>query len=75
MSSGLLKVFIELWNPHGTSNHALYWIHGVARSDFASHNRVQMLSIPVLLPACIQDWTRNLQMIGITVIDVGSLSF
>ena len=36
---------------------------GVARSDSAGHNRVQMLSIPVLLPACIEDRTRNLQMI------------
>ena len=28
-----------------------------------SHNRVQVLSIPVLLLACSQNWTCNLQMI------------
>ena len=37
---------------------------GVACSDSVSHNRVQVLSIPVLLLACCQDWTCNLQMIG-----------
>ena len=36
---------------------------GVASSDSVSHNRVQVLSIPVLLFACSQDWTSNLQMI------------
>ena len=36
---------------------------GVACSDSISHNRVQVLSIPVLLLACSQDWTCNLQMI------------
>ena len=36
---------------------------GVACSDYVSHNRVQVLSIPVLLLACSQDWTNNLQMI------------
>ena len=36
---------------------------GVAFSDFISHNRVQVLDIPVLLLACSQDWTCNLQMI------------
>ena len=36
---------------------------GVACSDSVSHNRVQVLSIPVLLLACSQDWTSNLQMI------------
>ena len=35
----------------------------VACSDSISHNRVQVLSIPVLLLACTQDWTCNLQMI------------
>ena len=28
-----------------------------------SHNQVQVLSIPVLLLACSQNWTCNLQMI------------
>ena len=37
---------------------------GVACSDYDSHNRVQVLSIPVLLLACSQDWTCNLQMVA-----------
>ena len=36
---------------------------GVACSDSISHNWVQVLSIPVLLLACSEDWTCNLQMI------------
>ena len=36
---------------------------GVACSDSVSHNRVQVLSIPVLLLASSQDWNCNLQMI------------
>ena len=36
---------------------------GVACSDSISHNQVQVLSITVLLLACSQDWTCNLQMI------------
>ena len=36
---------------------------GVACSDPVSHNQVQVLSIPVLLLACSDDWTCNLQMI------------
>ena len=36
---------------------------GVACSDSVSHNRVRVSSIPVLLLACSQDWTRNLKMI------------
>ena len=36
---------------------------GVVCSDSVSHNRVQVLSIPVLLLACSQDWTCNLQLI------------
>ena len=35
----------------------------VLRSDSVSHNRVQVLSIPVLLYACYQDLTCNLQLI------------
>ena len=35
---------------------------GVACSDSVSHNRVQVLSIPVLFLACCEDWTCNLQM-------------
>ena len=63
MSSGFLQVFVELGNLHGTSNYVLYWIHGVTCSDFVNHNRVQELSIPVLLFAYSQDWICNLQMI------------
>ena len=36
---------------------------GVVCSDSVSHNRVQVLSIPVLLLAYSQDWTCNLPMI------------
>ena len=36
---------------------------GVACSDSVSHNRVRVLSIPVLLLSSRQDWTSNLQMI------------
>ena len=36
---------------------------GVTCSDSISHNRVQALSIPVLLLTCSQDWTCNLQVI------------
>ena len=35
---------------------------GVTFSDSVSHNRGQVLSIPVLLLACSEDWTSNLQM-------------
>ena len=36
---------------------------GVSCSNSLRHNRVQVLSIPVLLLTCSQDWTCNLQMI------------
>ena len=36
---------------------------GVACFDSITHNWVQVLIIPVLLLACSQDWTCNLQMI------------
>ena len=36
---------------------------GVTCSDSVSHNQVQVLSIPVLLLVCSQDWTYNLRMI------------
>ena len=36
---------------------------GVTCSDSINHNRVQVLSIPVLLLACSQDWACNLPMI------------
>ena len=59
MPSGLRQVFVELGNLHGISDYVLYWIHGVASSDSVSHNRVQVLSIPVLLLAWSQDWACN----------------
>ena len=37
--------------------------HYTTGTSSVSHNRVQVLSIPVLLLACSQDWTCNLQMI------------
>ena len=58
MSSGL---FVELGNLHGTSNFIESTV--VACSDSVSHNRLQVLSNPVLLLACSQEWTCNLQMI------------
>ena len=61
MSSGLLQVFVELGDLHGASS--FIKSTGVTCSDSVSHNRVQVLSIPVLLLACSQDWTNNLQMI------------
>ena len=36
---------------------------GVVCSDSVSHNQVHVLSIPLLLLTCSQDWTSNLQMI------------
>ena len=50
MSSGLLQVFVELGNLHGTSIEST----GVACSDSVSHNRVQVLSIPVLFAVRIE---------------------
>ena len=58
MSSGLLHVFVELGNLHGTSKST-----GVTYSDSVNHNRVLVLRIPVLLRTCSQDWICNLQMI------------
>ena len=37
---------------------------GVACSDSFNYNQLQVLSIPVLLLTCSQDWTCNLQMIA-----------
>ena len=56
-----IDMFVELGNLHGTSN--FIESTGVACSDSVSHNRVQVLSIPVLLLARGQDWTYNLQLI------------
>ena len=61
MSSGLLQVFVELGNNHGTTS--FIESTGVACSYSVSHNRVQVLSIPVLLLPFSEDWTCNLRMI------------
>ncbi len=61
MSSGFLLVFVELGNFYGTLN--FIESTGVASSDSVGHNQVLVSSIPVLLLACSQDWTCNLQMI------------
>ena len=63
MFSGLLQVFVELGNLYGTSNYVFIESTGVVCSDSVCHNRVQVLSIPVLLLAGSQDWSCNLQMI------------
>ena len=57
MPSDLLQVFVDLGNLHRTS---FIESTGVACSDPVSHNRVQVLSILVLLLACSQDWTCKL---------------
>ena len=49
--------FTELWTTFFIES------SGVTCSDSVSHNWVQVLSIPVLLLACSQDWTSNLQII------------
>ena len=59
MSSNLFQVCVELGNLHGTSNYVIYWIHGFTCFDSVSHNWAKVLSIPVLLLACSQDWTCN----------------
>ena len=53
-----------LWPPSGVCLTTSYIEStGVTCFDSVSHNRVLMLSIPVLLFACSQDWTRKLEMI------------
>ena len=63
MSSSLFHMFlVELGSLHRTSNNVFYLLHRVTCFDSVSHNRVQVLSIPVLLLARSQDWTITLQM-------------
>ena len=52
-----LGTYTELWTMSFIES------IGVACSDSINHNQVQVLRIPVLLLACSQDWTCNLQMI------------
>ena len=47
----------ELWTT------SFIWSTRVACSGSVNHNRVQVLSIPVLLLACSQNWTCSLQLI------------
>ena len=61
MSSSLLQVFVELGNFKEFRTTSFIEFTGVACSF--SQDRVQVLRIPVLLLACTQDWTSNLQMI------------
>ena len=63
MSSGLLQVFVELGNLQELRTTSFIESTGVTCSDSVSHNRVQVLSVPVLLLACTLNWTCNLQMI------------
>ena len=63
MSSGLLQVFVELGTFKELRTTSFIESPGIACSDSVSHNQVQVLSIPVLLLACSQVWTCNLQMI------------
>ena len=63
MSSGLLQVFANSGTFTELRTKSVIESTGVVYSDSVSHNRVQVLSIPVLLLACSQDWTCNLQMI------------
>ena len=49
--------YTELWTTSFIESTWIAWY------DSVSHNWVQVSSIPVLLLACSQDWTCNLQMI------------
>ena len=63
MSSGLLHVFVD--SGTFTELRSTFFIEstGITCSNSVSPNRVQVLSILVLLLAYSQDWTGNLQMI------------
>ena len=54
-----------VFRPSSGACRTTYFIEsiGVTCSDSVCHDRVQVLSIPVLLLACSQDWTSNLHMI------------
>ena len=51
------ETYMELWPTSFIESMV------VTCSDSISHDQVQVLSIPILLLACSQDWTCNLQMI------------
>ncbi len=71
MSSGLLQVFVELGNLHGTSNYVE--TTGVACSDSVCHDRVQVLSIPVYYSLIYMDGV-NLYMEYFEEMALGSTS-
>ena len=58
-SSGVCRTHESSWNFELMS---FIESTGVACSDSVSHNWLQVLSIPVLLLACSQDWTCNLYL-------------
>ena len=57
------SAFFRCWSNSGTFTElqttSFIESTGVACSDSVSHNRVQVLSIPVLLLTCSQDWACN----------------
>ena len=63
MSSGLLQVFANSGTFTEFRTTSFIESTGVSCSDSVSHNRLQVLSIPVLLLACSHDWICNLLMI------------
>ena len=63
MSSGLLQVFVELGNLHGTSNYVLYWNHGGRLFWFRLPLPDTSVKYSCISLACSEDWTYNLQMI------------
>ena len=63
MSSGLLQMFGELGNLHGTSNYVLYWNHGGRLFWFRLLWTGTNVKYSCTSLACSEDWTCNLQMI------------
>ena len=63
MSPGLLQVFVELGNLHGTSNYVLYWNHGGRLFWFRLPWPGTSVKYSCILLACSEDWTCNLQII------------
>ena len=59
MSSGLLQVFVELGNLHGTSNYVLYWNHGGRLFWFRLPWPGTSVKYSCKLLASSEDWTSN----------------
>ena len=70
MSSGLLQVFVELGNLHGTSN--FIESTGVAYSDSVSHNSEFLALLNLMFPRIQSELSSRTH--GVTVIGVGFLS-